>query len=137
MATGRSNKLVGQTGEYLIAAELSRRYGREVAYCCNRKEAKDHGEKGMFLGKVPEAGDRVVLVDDVITAGTSVRETMGLFESLEGVEVVGVAGVDDRRLRVDTCAVGALRRALREESMAGRTPHGSIVPGLRRTPSRR
>jgi orotate phosphoribosyltransferase len=97
----------------LAAAELSRRYGREVAYCCNRKEVKDHGEKGMFLGKVPESGDRIVLVDDVITAGTSVRETMELFKTLEGTKPVGLIVSLDRQekgLESDMSAVQEIER---------------------------
>lgn len=97
----------------LTAAELSRRFGRDIPYCCNRKEIKDHGEKGLFLGKIPESGDRVVLVDDVITAGTSVRETMDLFKGLEGVNPVGLVVSLDRQekgLESDLSAVQEIER---------------------------
>jgi orotate phosphoribosyltransferase len=98
----------------LTAAELSRKYGREVAYCCNRKEAKDHGEKGVFLGKVPETGDRVVIVDDVITAGTSVRETLELFKGLEGVKPVGLVVSLDRQEKGTASELSAVQEIQRD-----------------------
>ena len=58
------------------AASLYRNYGRDLPYCFNRKEAKDHGEGGVMVGCKPQDGDRVVIVEDVVTAGTAVRETM-------------------------------------------------------------
>lgn len=76
---------------------LKQHHQREVAYCYNRKEAKDHGEKGSLVGKVPVAGDRVVIVDDVITAGTAIRETMDFLKGIEGLEVVGVLVALDRQ----------------------------------------
>lgn len=60
------------------AAALAARYGHDVAYCFNRKEAKDHGEGGLFVGHTPAAGDRIVIVEDVVTSGISVRESMML-----------------------------------------------------------
>src|SRR5271157_5950843 len=60
------------------AAALYRLHGFDVPVCFNRKEAKDHGEGGSIIGHRPAAGDRVVIVDDVITAGTSVRESAAL-----------------------------------------------------------
>ena len=83
----------------VTASELSRRYGRKVAYCFNRKEAKDHGEKGTLVGKAPVKGDRIVIVDDVITAGTSVRETMELLSGIEGLNIRGILVALDRQER--------------------------------------
>ena len=83
----------------VAASELSRRYGRPVAYCFNRKEAKDHGEKGTLVGKTPMRGDRVVIVDDVITAGTSVRETMDLLSNIDGLNIRGILVALDRQER--------------------------------------
>ena len=60
------------------AIALAERHGRDVPWCFNRKEAKDHGEGGQTVG-APLAG-RVLIVDDVITAGTAIRESMGLLE---------------------------------------------------------
>lgn len=58
------------------AASLYRNYGRDLPYCFNRKEAKDHGEGGVMVGCKPQDGDRVVIVEDVVTAGTAVRAKM-------------------------------------------------------------
>ena len=60
------------------AASLYRNYDRDLPYCFNRKEAKDHGEGGAMVGYKPQAGDKVVIVEDVVTAGTAVRETIEL-----------------------------------------------------------
>ena len=62
------------------AASLYRNYGRDLPYCFNRKEAKDHGEGGVMVGCKPQDGDRVVIVEDVVTAGTAVRESIELFQ---------------------------------------------------------
>ena len=64
------------------AASLYRNYGRDVPYCFNRKEAKDHGEGGSMVGCKPKDGDRVAIIEDVVTAGTALRETLALFEAL-------------------------------------------------------
>jgi orotate phosphoribosyltransferase len=75
-----------------VAISLSERHGRDVPYAYNRKEAKDHGEGGVIVG-APLAGD-VLVIDDVITAGTAVREVIDLIDR-EGARCVGVAiGVD-------------------------------------------
>jgi orotate phosphoribosyltransferase len=87
----------GITLAAIICAELQRSFGCDVSYCFNRKEAKDHGEKGVFVGKPPEKGDRIVIVDDVITAGTSVRETMDLLGKIEGLDIRGILVAIDRQ----------------------------------------
>lgn len=69
-------------------------HGRDVAFCFDRKEAKDHGEGGVLVGHSPQPGERVVIVEDVTTAGTSIRQTLPLL-SQTGARVVGlVVGVD-------------------------------------------
>ena len=65
----------------VTAAALSAQYGIREPVCFNRKEKKDHGEGGVFVGKVPEDGDRIVIVEDVITAGTAIRESMDLLKA--------------------------------------------------------
>lgn len=64
------------------AASLYRNYGRDIPYCFNRKEAKDHGEGGSLVGYKLQDGDRIAIVEDVVTAGTAVRESLAFFESL-------------------------------------------------------
>ena len=62
------------------AASLYRSYDRDLPYCFNRKEAKDHGEGGTMVGYKPQDGDDVAIVEDVVTAGTAVRESIELFK---------------------------------------------------------
>ena len=64
----------------LTAEALWRVHGKNRTFFYNRKEAKDHGEGGSFVGKLPEKGSRVIIVEDVITAGTAVRETLPLLK---------------------------------------------------------
>jgi orotate phosphoribosyltransferase len=78
------------------AIALARTHGRDVPWAYNRKEAKDHGEGGSLVG-APLAG-RVLIVDDVITAGTAVRESLGLIRAA-GAEVAGVLVALDRQER--------------------------------------
>ena len=71
--------------------------GLDVPFFFNRKEAKDHGEGGIFVGYKPQAGEEVVIVEDVITAGTAIRESMENLSSLEGVKVVATFVMVDRK----------------------------------------
>ena len=71
--------------------------GLDVPFFFNRKEVKDHGEGGLFVGYVPQAGDEVVIVEDVITAGTAIRESMANLTQLEGVKVVATFVMVDRK----------------------------------------
>ena len=71
--------------------------GLDVPFFFNRKEAKDHGEGGIFVGYVPKAGQEVVIVEDVITAGTAIRESMANLSSLDGVKVTATFVMVDRK----------------------------------------
>ena len=71
--------------------------GLDVPFFFNRKEAKDHGEGGIFVGYVPKEGQEVVIVEDVITAGTAIRESMANLSSLEGVKVTATFVMVDRK----------------------------------------
>lgn len=71
--------------------------GLDVPFFFNRKEAKDHGEGGIFVGYVPKAGESVVIVEDVITAGTAIRESMANLSSLEDVKVEATFVMVDRK----------------------------------------
>ncbi len=79
-----------------VVVALADRHGRDVPWCFNRKEAKDHGEGGMIVG-APLKG-RVLIVDDVITAGTAIRETMHILTT-HGATPAGVVIALDRRER--------------------------------------
>ncbi len=79
--------------------EISENYGKEVRYCSNRKEAKDHGDTGILLGGPVSDGDRVVIIEDVTTAGTSIRETLPILKAQGNVNVVGLIVSVDRMER--------------------------------------
>ena len=81
------------------SASLWRLYGRDVPYSFNRKEAKDHGEGGSIVGSVPADGDRVGVVEDVVTAGTAVRETLAIMAALGQVKVTSLFVMVDRMER--------------------------------------
>ncbi len=81
------------------AVALADRHGRDVNYCFNRKEAKDHGEGGTMVGYKLKDGDKVVIIEDVITAGTAMRETLPLLKAAANVEVAGVIISVDRTER--------------------------------------
>ena len=73
------------------------RNGLDLPFFFNRKEAKDHGEGGVFVGYKPKAGEEVVIVEDVITAGTAIRETMEIMKSVEGIKVAACFVMVDRK----------------------------------------
>ena len=80
------------------ASALSRR-GRDVAFCFNRKEAKDHGEGGVLVGHKLQDGDRVLIIEDVTTAGTSIRETVPVLRAAADVSLAGLVVSVDRAER--------------------------------------
>ena len=81
------------------AAVALSKNGLDVPFFFNRKEAKDHGEGGVFVGYVPQAGEEVVIVEDVITAGTAIRESMAILRGLENVKVAATFVMVDRKER--------------------------------------
>ncbi len=78
---------------------ISEEYKKDIRYCSNRKEIKDHGEKGILLGGPIEDGDKVVIIEDVTTAGTSIRETMPILKAQGNIEVIGLVVSVDRMER--------------------------------------
>ncbi|MEX1024017.1 MAG: orotate phosphoribosyltransferase [Planctomycetota bacterium] len=81
------------------AQAFAREYGKAVGFCFDRKEAKEHGEGGVLVGHVPRDGERVVIVEDVTTAGTSVRETVPKLRAAANVELAGLCVSVDRQER--------------------------------------
>lgn len=69
---------------------ISRLYGKDVRYCSNRKETKDHGDTGILLGSKLQDGDRVVIIEDVTTSGKSIEETFPILKAQADVEVKGL-----------------------------------------------
>lgn len=78
---------------------ISELYGTDIRYCSNRKEVKDHGDKGILLGSPIQDGDRVVLIEDVTTAGTSIQETLPIIRAQGDVQPVGLVVSVDRMER--------------------------------------
>jgi orotate phosphoribosyltransferase len=76
---------------------LASQYNKDIRFCFNRKEAKDHGEGGTMIGHKCVSGDKVVIIEDVTTAGTSVRESVPLFSGFDGVSVRGLVVSVDRQ----------------------------------------
>ena len=68
-----------------------------VPFFFNRKEVKDHGEGGVFVGYVPTSGEEIVIIEDVITAGTAIRESMEILSHLEGTRVAATFIMVDRK----------------------------------------
>lgn len=69
---------------------FSQLYGRDIRYCSNRKEVKDHGDVGILLGSSLNDGDRVVIIEDVTTSGKSIEETFPILKGQANVDVVGL-----------------------------------------------
>ena len=72
------------------AMAISELYGKEIRYCSNRKEEKDHGDTGILLGSKLKDGDRVVIIEDVTTSGKSIEETYPIIKAQADVEVRGL-----------------------------------------------
>ena len=71
--------------------------GLDVPFFFNRKEEKDHGEGGVFVGYKPQNGEEIVIVEDVITAGTAIRESMSILSKLDGTKVAATFVMVDRK----------------------------------------
>ena len=75
----------------VTAIAFSELYGKEIRYCSDRKEEKDHGaDKGSFLGSKLKDGDRVVMIEDVTTSGKSIEETFPIIQAQGKVEILGL-----------------------------------------------
>lgn len=72
------------------AMAISELYGKDVKYCSNRKEVKDHGDTGILLGSPIKDGDRVVVIEDVTTSGKSIEETFPILKAQGNVEIKGL-----------------------------------------------
>lgn len=73
-----------------VSMQLYELYGKEVRYCANRKEVKDHGDTGILLGSPLKDGNRVLMIEDVTTSGASMEETVPIVQAQADVEIVGL-----------------------------------------------
>jgi orotate phosphoribosyltransferase len=78
---------------------MSEQYDVDVKYCSNRKEVKDHGDTGILLGSPIEDGDKVLIIEDVTTAGTSISETFPIIKAQANANVLGLVVSVDRMER--------------------------------------
>ncbi|MDY2629315.1 MAG: orotate phosphoribosyltransferase [Lachnospiraceae bacterium] len=78
---------------------MSEQYDADIKYCSNRKEVKDHGDTGILLGSPISDGDRVVIIEDVTTAGTSIGETLPIIKAQADADVLGLVVSVDRMER--------------------------------------
>lgn len=88
---------------------ISEKYDTDIRYCSNRKEVKDHGDKGILLGSPLKDGDQVVIIEDVTTAGTSIRETLPILQAQANVKVLGLV------VSVDRCERGTGTKSALDE----------------------
>ena len=97
----------------VTSVAIFEKYGKEIAYCSNRKEIKDHGDKGILLGSPLKDGDRVVIIEDVTTAGTSIRESVPIIKAQGDIDIAGlVVSVD--RMEKGTGELSALKEIEQE-----------------------
>ncbi|MCU6762577.1 Orotate phosphoribosyltransferase [uncultured Roseburia sp.] len=90
---------------------FSELYGKDIRYCSNRKEVKDHGDTGILLGSSMKDGDRVVIIEDVTTSGKSIEETFPIIKAQGNVNVVGLMVSLNRmeRGKGDKCALDEVK----------------------------
>ena len=81
----------------ISAAVALSKNGLDLPFFFNRKEVKDHGEGGTFVGYVPQAGEEIVIIEDVITAGTAIRESMEILSHLKDTKVIATFIMVDRK----------------------------------------
>ncbi len=89
----------------------SRLYGKEIKYCSNRKEVKDHGDTGILLGSPIKDVDKVVIIEDVTTSGKSMEETVPIVRAQGNVEIIGLMVSLNRQEKgkSDKCALDEIR----------------------------
>jgi orotate phosphoribosyltransferase len=93
------------------AAALSAKYGRNVAYCFDRKEVKDHGEGGLFVGKPPASDSRIVIIDDVMTSGKALGESLEKLRTVGDVNVCSVIITVNRMEKALNSELSAVQQA--------------------------
>ena len=90
---------------------FSELYGKEIRYCSNRKEVKDHGDTGILLGSKIKDGDKVVIIEDVTTFGKSIEETFPIVKAQGDVEIIGLMVSLNRmeKGKGDKCALDEIK----------------------------
>ncbi len=96
---------------------LYEKYGKNVGFCFDRKEVKDHGEGGMFVGTQPKDGEKVVIIEDVMTSGKALKEVLPKLRGAAKVDVAGMIITVDRMERALDSDRSAVQQAYAEEGV--------------------
>ncbi len=96
------------------AVGLFKEFGKNVDYCFDRKEVKDHGEGGLFVGKQLEDGEKVVIIEDVMTSGKALREILPKLKAAADVEITGMVISVDRMERGLESNLSAVQEVYKE-----------------------
>ena len=96
------------------AVSLYTKFGKDLNYCFDRKEVKDHGEGGLFVGKQLIDGERVILIEDVMTSGKALREMLPKLKQAANVEIAGMVISVDRMERGLESSLSAVQEVYKE-----------------------
>lgn len=99
------------------AVALYEKYGEDVNFCFDRKEVKDHGEGGMFVGKQLQDGEKVVIVEDVMTSGKALKEVLPKLRGAAKVDITGMVITVDRMEKALNSEHSAVQQAYAEEGV--------------------
>lgn len=99
------------------AVALYEKYGADVNFCFDRKEVKDHGEGGMFVGKQLQDGEKVVIVEDVMTSGKALKEVLPKLRGAAKVDITGMVITVDRMEKALNSEQSAVQQAYAEEGV--------------------
>lgn len=96
------------------AVALFNKYGIDLGYCFDRKEAKDHGEGGLFVGQQPQDGSRVIIIEDVMTSGKALREVLPKLQAAGDVKVTAMIITVDRMEKSLDSELSAVQQAYKD-----------------------
>ena len=99
------------------AVAMYEKYGRDVSFCFDRKEVKDHGEGGMFVGKQPQDGEKIVIIEDVMTSGKALKEVLPKLRGAANVNITGMVITVDRMEKALGSEKSAVQQAWDEEGV--------------------
>ena len=96
------------------AVALYDKYGIDMGYCFDRKEAKDHGEGGLFVGQQPQSGSRVIIIEDVMTSGKALREVLPKLQAAGDIKVTAMIITVDRMEKALDSELSAVQQAYKD-----------------------
>ena len=99
------------------AVAMYEKYGRDVSFCFDRKEVKDHGEGGMFVGKQPQDGEKIVIIEDGMTSGKALKEVLPKLRGAANVNITGMVITVDRMEKALGSEKSAVQQAWDEEGV--------------------